>query len=572
MNADLSLAYMYSLEIIDPNGSVTRYIYDVQNNVPATVLVSGNLIESFCTSASADARCPLSPMSFEYTVSGIPGYTTVADGQSYVDAYMKFRDRYGNQIVGGTVEIEYTTPTKQVQVSLAETSHFWYSPDGDAIIPAGGVLVNFLDGTTSTPFPILLIGQDINYSFASYAPGTIQLTSLKYNWVDAGIVSPNIEFTPWYVVDSLSASDIRIGEESIFAGNVSTHSARTDAVPMVIHGISIGDGAYATFADFTSTPMLDCQANQKDISSYQNACDWSSMDGKYLPAIYTRTLDPAGESYSFSGKYSPIIDLPYIPPEPVISSDYISYSVDGRTILYPSMSNPSSLGASLFQNLRIRILGQSQETNWYNGIAGTYQTRVDFLNTIRKNITLLSRNRTDYSQADYSYTGATQHITNSSFDTKRTIIVEGEDIFIDGNIDLHDRSLALIALKNQRTGIGGKIHIAPNVTDVHATLIAESSIDSSGENQLYIHGSIVSNNTTGGASKSPVECPYFVATCDLAKAKLYDLEYFRNAYLDLTDKTGHTASSTTAQHYPDVSMIIEYDSRVQQDPPPGLKQ
>lgn len=110
------------------------------------------------------------------------------------------------------------------------------------------------------------------------------------------------------------------------------------------------------------------------------------------------------------------------------------------------------------------------------------------------------------------------------------------------------------------------------MTDVHATLIAENYIESSGDNQLYIYGSIVSNNTIGGASKSPVECPYFVATCDLAKAKLYDLEYFRNPYLDLTDKTGHTASSTTAQHYPDVSMIIEYDSRVQQDPPPGLKQ
>lgn len=124
MNADLSLAYMYSLEITDPNGSISRYVYNIKNNLPATALVSGNLIESFCTSASADARCPLSPMSFEYTVSGIPGYTTVADGQSYVDAYMKFRDRYGNRIVGGNVTIEYDTPTKQVQVSLAETSHF----------------------------------------------------------------------------------------------------------------------------------------------------------------------------------------------------------------------------------------------------------------------------------------------------------------------------------------------------------------------------------------------------------------------------------------------------------------
>lgn len=110
------------------------------------------------------------------------------------------------------------------------------------------------------------------------------------------------------------------------------------------------------------------------------------------------------------------------------------------------------------------------------------------------------------------------------------------------------------------------------MTDIHATLIAENSIDSSGDNQLYIHGSIISNNTLGGASKSPVECPYFVATCTLARAELYDFEYFRDDYLLLADQTGHKATSTTPQKYPDTSLIIEYDSRVQQDPPPGLKQ
>lgn len=124
-NVDLSLAYQYTLEIVDPNGSKTQYIYDVKNNLPATTLVSGNTIISFCASAAADSRCPLAPMSFEYTVGGVPGATTVADGQSYVDAHMKFRDRYGNQIVGGTVTIEYSTPIKLAQVdSFMETSHF----------------------------------------------------------------------------------------------------------------------------------------------------------------------------------------------------------------------------------------------------------------------------------------------------------------------------------------------------------------------------------------------------------------------------------------------------------------
>lgn len=66
--ADLSLAYQYNLEIVDPNGSKTQYIYDIKNNLPATTLVAGGVIQSFCASAAADTRCPLAPMSFEYTV------------------------------------------------------------------------------------------------------------------------------------------------------------------------------------------------------------------------------------------------------------------------------------------------------------------------------------------------------------------------------------------------------------------------------------------------------------------------------------------------------------------------
>lgn len=214
-------------------------------------------------------------------------------------------------------------------------------------------------------------------------------------------MTPEVEFTPWYVADSLTASDIRIGKEATFTGVVSNKSSRSDVSPMIIHGISIGIGSYATFADFVSSPMPDCQANQKNMSSYQNACEWSSMDGKYFPALYTKTLNTAGETYSFTGIYSPIIDLPYIPPEPVVVSDYISYVVDGHTVIYPTTS--FSLGASTFQNLRVRVLGQSQETSWYNGIAGVRQTKADFLNAVRKRVTLLSRNRTDYSQADYLY-------------------------------------------------------------------------------------------------------------------------------------------------------------------------
>ena len=42
----------------------------------------------------------------------------------------------------------------------------------------------------------------------------------------------------------------------------------------------------------------------------------------------------------------------------------------------------------------------------------------------------------------------------------------------------------------------------------------------------------------------------------------------RDDYLTLPDRTLSTASSPTAIRYPDTSLIIEYDPRIQTDPPP----
>lgn len=106
------------------------------------------------------------------------------------------------------------------------------------------------------------------------------------------------------------------------------------------------------------------------------------------------------------------------------------------------------------------------------------------------------------------------------------------------------------------------------MTDIHATLIAEDSLRGTGSKQLYIHGSIISNNTLGGASKASRECPYFDNTsCGSVKAKKYDLEYLRDTY---TNISSNWATGATAAKYRDTSLIIEYDPRILTDPPPGL--
>ena len=105
------------------------------------------------------------------------------------------------------------------------------------------------------------------------------------------------------------------------------------------------------------------------------------------------------------------------------------------------------------------------------------------------------------------------------------------------------------------------------MTDVNASLFAEHSVSSSGGNQLYILGSIISANTLGDAAAGI--CPYYVNPCTSADAKRYDLENLRVYSQGDPNKP---AESDTPKQYPGTSLIIEYDMRLQTDPPPGLSQ
>ena len=195
--------------------------------------------------------------------------------------------------------------------------------------------------------------------------------------------------------------------------------------------------------------------------NYTNQCDLSSMGGKIFPSILALNLPTTTSDYTFSGMYTPLISLPYVPPEAITVASAISYTLDGRTIFYPTTSQ--NLGSSNYQNLRIRILGAVQENGWYTGMKSDPQVKVDFFNTLRRSIAILTRNRNDYSQAIFSHTGGDIHIGNSTFATKRSIITEGGDIMIDGNIDLQSGTLAIIAMRDPPgswTGPVSRIHSA----------------------------------------------------------------------------------------------------------------
>lgn len=265
---------------------------------------------------------------------------------------------------------------------------------------------------------------------------------------------------------------------------------------------------------------------------------------------------------------------------------------------------------------RVKILGTLDGNKAFetfnNSIGIQYNASLmnQILNRIRKNVSLLTRNMNSGFANSFSNTSPTAlgnkifYINNansavaplysSSIDTSfptstiDSLILIWWDIVIDEDLKeplLKKYPKGVIVLKNEK-GVGGNIYITPAVKVIESSLFAEGTIYSwSGagdianatiqqvaslpENQLYVHGSIMSRNTIGGAVESSAAvCPYNEIVCNYTSAIKFDFNYFRN-YL-----SGGTLATTRA--YPDstydnYSMIIEYDSRISTNPPPWFE-
>jgi hypothetical protein len=67
---------------------------------------------------------------------------------------------------------------------------------------------------------------------------------------------------------------------------------------------------------------------------------------------------------------------------------------------------------------------------------------------LRKNVAMMSRNRSDYSNAPYTIYKGDVTLTGGSFYAKKSIIVVGGDIRISENISQKNSPLAVIALSS----------------------------------------------------------------------------------------------------------------------------
>lgn len=292
------------------------------------------------------------------------------------------------------------------------------------------------------------------------------------------------------------------------------------------------------------------------------------MNTYIFPSVFETTTDT---DFAFSGIYAPFTAFPT--EEPVSYATYVHYTkanlwspsgyFGGDDILY--LSHRGTFGTSEYRAPKVKILGQNNGLGEYGTIGMNKVTRAKFIDAIRKNVALLSRNRSDYSGVPYTIYSWDLPIDNATFNTKRTIVVVGGDVTISADIAARSAPLAIIALTDS-SGNGGNILIDSSVKDVNASLVAEHSVHSSGDLQLYIHGSVISANTLGDTLAHI--CPYYITSvCDETEAAKYDLENLRT--FDGTDGS-KASSSLSAQSYSSTPVIIEYDMSIQQDPPPVL--
>jgi hypothetical protein len=251
----------------------------------------------------------------------------------------------------------------------------------------------------------------------------------------------------------------------------------------------------------------------------------------------------------------------------------------------------------------VSLVTRNLPANKINTTLATYRI-FDSANTVSIGNKLVFENTTP-TVARVNYTSNIKPRLTSIFPTDEpiySVIAIGADIYIDDSVALQNdgKPRVLIALKND-AGVGGNIYISGLVPQIYSSLIAEGSLyswdfsasttpilynDDAGNlfkipnRQLYIYGTIISNNTIGWYSIDNISqknyCPYNISPCSNNTALTYDYNHFRDFDPDVANAVqlrGYQPPwlSAPSDIYDTYSLVIERDPRIVSDPPPGLE-
>ena len=256
---------------------------------------------------------------------------------------------------------------------------------------------------------------------------------------------------------------------------------------------------------------------------------------------------------------------------------------------------------------KIAVIGNIAWTRIYNlpnqqlGYVFTSVNHAEMLNTIRKNIALISRNIPDavltnpMNQFDFFVHKSNDYDTSIPWWIwpigKKSIIVSGHDLILDAQSpsyqigDAADPNKAIIVLKDAN-GVWWDVFIKEDVKRIYSFIYAEGTIYSwyktstwlivpyvkawvwnIPQNQLYIKWAVISKNTIWGSLQNPSVCPVVIGECTSAEAQIYDWNYFR-AY-DSTDSTQRSIPYIDPR-FSRASTVIEYNPDIANNPPPGI--
>ncbi len=609
--ADTTIAGKYTYTITDPSGSITADVWTMRvfpGKMSKTPYVSATNLSTYCTNETTPlvSICPdgKGNLRSTYFSGGLfinPKKTSaLSDGIDSLDIIVALRDTYGNAIMTDSdtilkLKVSTINTVKKCQIlDDSDVSENMNICDSVADLTSSPVVFNSSPSLNIMNWSTL--GSNPDLSMSSIAPtntkNTLTLTAIDYSFLSGSleihsgsVLSLPIQttFRPLFTLSGLTIDGLHVSSPTTVNGEiVQQTTAATPTIPRIVHGLSIGSGVGANSSfHFEPVDTWPCSAFYGE-STYTGDCAWESwLDGFISPTVGSESFVVG----NFTKRWNLVTVLPTL-TETAWFIPVFTYQMGTETIAY--YGNTIDLSHSeITVAPNILFTGNMGKTgnSTYTGtsLSTSSEAVANTLNLLRKNSALLSRSRANYSTTDYIVfnTGTDAHIDQAMMAGKRAIIVVGSDAIITENLtgsDLKPRAIIALADSN---GSGGNIIIENGVRDIYASLLSDRALISgtkvgdtitpydvgSKNNQLYIRGSVMTQNTVGGW------CPALIKNCTPATDYLYDLDFFRSGYhgVPAAERPSHMANDPVAQKYPGSSLVIDYDPAILQDPPTGLR-
>lgn len=595
---DLSLAGDYAYTIIDK--SLNKSIWSIRSvastvssgSTETTIPVTGSetILNHYCRSnpwltGTYKNVCP-DGNTMRTTHLDLISSTQPANNLDGSQVTLSIRDQYGNRIYRQSwwLQMDITRNLTGSGTSPSDIpSEIGGSPAGSISFSNIRIPQPAWSGTTTANIT------NVDYTTWSWSDLMIQLFSsapwtLKVNWnvetfdVHVPLIRTSIPSIltistwdikfEWLIQDNgLIISPILRNRESVFSHKYLISDSWSISTPHLEYIITTSSGEIVDRIRSAASDTCNI-LNNTGATDLHNSCwarnrDFSTLSGEIsntlfwtnLPQTNSGTID-IGLTFATGAMTSTGTNTWYL----IVMA---SYEITWAWIIRYPLVKQTFNTAELIGTIPLKILGQIGSSDLGTSMKSLDLLSSNLINTerdkIRKQAQMMRQNFVSHPLV----------IDDIAIDIPNQVYIVEWDIYINTDIwpPTPQKPKVLIALKNPSTGAGGNIYIKDTVKDIAASLIADGSIfgwDGTAikpewVNQLYIRGSIMSNNTIGWAWLS--RCPRNTTTCTPTTAINYDFEKIRK--LD----TGAGWSTTSNAPDASTSFIIEHDPRLVQDSP-----